>query len=1106
MTAGDLRKEVWSRPGSNPFERIDIEPPGPFNFTKRAAGGIGQGQITVPTTYERINDLIRRVPGDPGIDVRRLVRVYAEGVTLPVYEYFLDVTGDETGEGNVTLEGAGVESFMSDGTVAPWDWDGQDESTSTFPDWVWGGKELVGPVETTFQPHIARVWTVAAGGSFQFGVSINGGGYDYASIAVGASAFTVQTAVIALSNVDAATVQGSGTATNPWEISITAPAGTYTVALGANTLTGPTPRAFIELPQFGKLLPIGWTESRVNASPVPHGIVTDFRASLGGGSDPALPADCSAWIVFLGQEWFFPGVEKIIQVNPGSINQIPPLYLYAQGAAAQVRIVIRDMQEGFIAAEEITIPSNTLIQSVGLVNVMIPAGITQVKFRIGHIGPGTPPRIFIACPSMREGLIPTSAGGIFTQLFQDATVNHVADGRIVWENLAASGTSYLDLSFTTAVDSAGVAWDNMAMDFTATRGKSYLQVLTDLGSRGYRWSVTPSNTTGRWQVNLYNSTWVKVDATLLQTPAINVGSGVTSGPIYRSHLVGNAVTVEGQRMKFGRFESATSIASIGRREIYQPDKTLTTNAAATIRAAEEVAGRLLSGLSVSLNIEPVDSPIPLHAYDVDWNINVQVPPVLPKSAHRISAITATVTETGTSYKAAFSSEAFAGGQGVIEGVRRLLLKFEGLDPPEPEGLPTPIIGGGGAPTVVVAASDSSVWSKGRADFICTGTNDEGTIQRAIEAVKLSFGRVILCEGNYNIVTTGGQSAIKVWAGTSLLGLGMEKTYILVDSHSGAGTAIMVESQGNGYIRDLAFWNNTDSDITAIKLGANWGNLDVTRVRFDCDGRMIDTAGGNNNCVVAECILANGDFNLAEPQIRLDACRRWVIRDNEGFSGRNFVRVENDCTDINIHDNYAEQIGEEAIICQPGAGSHAGQAIKIHHNSFLISGAGGLFSAILIDTTGTITTSALSFHVDNNIIDGPIKYGIELIDAHHVRLFGNVIEEAGRHGIFLDASSDCMLHDNYVWQASQETDNTYDGIFLQGDSNDNSIQANKFIKHTGATPRTRYCVNVSALACDRTVVVSNQMRGGYQTAAINNAGTGTIITYPGGGAGIGDNFV
>lgn len=56
-------------------------------------------------------------------------------------------------------------------------------------------------------------------------------------------------------------------------------------------------------------------------------------------------------------------------------------------------------------------------------------------------------------------------------------------------------------------------------------------------------------------------------------------------------------------------------------------------------------------------------------------------------------------------------------------------------------------------TVVVAASDSLNSSKLVADFVCTGTHDENTINSAIAALPSVGGRILFMEGTYNCAGT-----------------------------------------------------------------------------------------------------------------------------------------------------------------------------------------------------------------------------------------------------------------------------------------------------------------------------------------------------------------
>ena len=179
--------------------------------------------------------------------------------------------------------------------------------------------------------------------------------------------------------------------------------------------------------------------------------------------------------MFNGTEPRFPGIQKPVKVKPGGIYQAS-VWVYAQGADADVRLVIRDLYENGIAADPdfssgVTCSSNTWTH-LSISNVEIPTNISDVLFRIGHVGTGDPPKIFVACPELTEGLAATTIGDIWEQLYADAVTNHSVDGRIVWEDESASlpGLVFLKLGFDDTVDSDGQAWDDTEVALTAKRG------------------------------------------------------------------------------------------------------------------------------------------------------------------------------------------------------------------------------------------------------------------------------------------------------------------------------------------------------------------------------------------------------------------------------------------------------------------------------------------------------------------------------------------------------------------------------------------------------------------------------------------------------------
>jgi len=133
---------------------------------------------------------------------------------------------------------------------------------------------------------------------------------------------------------------------------------------------------------------------------------------------------------------------------------------------------------------------------------------------------------------------------------------------------------------------------------------------------------------------------------------------------------------------------------------------------------------------------------------------------------------------------------------VPDAVRRLLDKFDYPDR-EPESQVIPILpslgGGGGAPTLVVAASNAPQFTKDRADHVCTGINDETTVQAALDRMAGIRGRLVLTEGDFNFDATG----VVVAADIEIQGMGFG-TIINV----GFTTGIVFDVASDCIIRDL----------------------------------------------------------------------------------------------------------------------------------------------------------------------------------------------------------------------------------------------------------------------------------------------------------------
>ncbi len=106
-------------------------------------------------------------------------------------------------------------------------------------------------------------------------------------------------------------------------------------------------------------------------------------------------------------------------------------------------------------------------------------------------------------------------------------------------------------------------------------------------------------------------------------------------------------------------------------------------------------------------------------------------------------------------------------------------------------------------TIVVAASNSSTKSKAAADYICSGSGDQSTINSAISALPSGGGKVLLLEGTYKI-----SSYINInKANVMLEGMGWSTVIIRTTS---SNFVLISITKGNAIIQNLKVNGNKSS--------------------------------------------------------------------------------------------------------------------------------------------------------------------------------------------------------------------------------------------------------------------------------------------------------
>lgn len=622
-----LRYEAWTLPWSTTFERIIADIPvviGTGVGTVRL-NDVAGGKIGVPNAYARLTDIVSTTVG-------RMIRVL-DGVTI-VHEYLADrVVFSLDDEGWSFVSGDDLMVMFDRAVMYPYDYEG---SPSTFPNHVFGGPNILdnpGFENQQTAPEIYDVWSDATGGTFTLTVDAQ----TTATITYNASATTVNDKLEALSTVTDVLVGGVGTEADPWRIESVDPKFPAAMMTGNGTgLTGDTTGIVIDLLQNGTdEVTQAWTKSQradARSTPAFHGEYTIFRQS--SGAEPVRTGSYAQ--VVAGTQ--YSGLQQIPQVEQGGTYQ-PSIWVRSNAASQTFRLVIRDRYEAWIAQAEVT-PSVDTYTEIPITDAVIPAGVDEIVFRAANIT-ATPTGIwYFDDAEMLEGLAAANMGVILTALLADAISDHSGDTRgIILDWVDITG-------WDSTNDSSAVAWPDTE-SFTAFRGASYGQTFDRIVAMNYERKLTPKASPGATTHDLdwYATGKLGTDHTAANTPAINIGQSIIKGKIIRRIPHQTAVLVEGAEGAYYEQKDATGEANFGRMEKYKGDVGITSTTSLTALAQkmldQEAAVRNTIDIKV---IASPDHPRPLVDYTVGDKINVQLPPIIAKTAKRVSQISYKNTE------------------------------------------------------------------------------------------------------------------------------------------------------------------------------------------------------------------------------------------------------------------------------------------------------------------------------------------------------------------------------------------------------------------------------------------------------------------------------
>lgn len=1099
-----LRYEVWDLPTAATFNRKIADLPAiegtGTGFVRFNDGG--EGRLSLPDDYSRLSDVVSSTAGS-------LIRVY-DGSTL-VHEWMAERVDHDPDRERVEISGPDIQALPERTIVYPFDYPDQ---PSNDPDWHWGSADNLienpgfeegvnfidnegfeeGEVDPWWAGAIDGVSATLAiesstvdTGSFSAKCTplLSGGGmstfasglqpnHDYTlSVRVNATAGdSIQLGASGPSGI--AVVTGSQVAEvdiNQHEyeaqLDVSAAGGWETAQLVFRTAPGQTntqinirnntgsPAVFyvdvVTLSGQGVGME-GWAISPWDANIL---ITASTDVTPKSGTYTARVNAPDGGGIFT----------EVTDVDNGAVYTVSAWGRTDSGTARWTLDVIDELYRR-LGQDSITLTTSWQQFSVQFTVPDDLPGEREVFFALRNDSGGSDIAYFDDV-EFYKGKAATNPGGILTDLFNDAQSDHSGDTRgtvLTWLDIAG---------FDSTNDSGSTAWTS-DISFTAYAGDTYLNVLRSLAKLGYEWNITPKASPSAGDthdLNVYEPDGLGSDYTSSATPSILVGAASTSKSVVERIPNYTAVLSVGDQGAYAEDSDSTAETNFGRWETYSRYIDTTSTTELSTRASEVLAEESANRTALKVDVvRSADHPVPLVDYTVGDLLKWQVPGLVSTTNKRVQQIEYKNSEP-TEYEVT-GSRVFPGLSGLAETVRILANRFDPLKREKrATGSRPPVVGGsGGALTVVVAASDATALSQARADFVCDGTDDHVEIKEALDLAGNS-GRVILSEGSFSVsageITVSGQAHLQ----------GVARQGTIIDCADTSGTIITLS--GDGEVSDLSIqlFPSTTNTLVGIEAGAESKIWNVAFENLDTGIKV----PGANSVTVGRCF---GD--TTDTFIDCTASHEHLL--------------VYDCKEVGLIDlgssAYYDQIIGNHI--EGHLASTGGTGCTIAHNSFLAGNIGTPNANI--DFSG---------HVDLVAVGNQFEFstGVLLDTSDRSVIVGNMFGREsllGEDGLVLTDSDDNLVEGNYFNLLGVDTNNTYDAIRLTGDSNRNFITGNSVASGT-ASPQARYGINVGTATCDDNVIVSNWFGGtaNYASGALNDAGTNTVTTYPGGA--LGDNF-
>lgn len=902
--------EIWTQPETGSFIKKIADLPWARVGFNRGVSIVGQGSLTLPAAYDRLDELI-----DPENDTGSLVRVWESGLNVNSF-YADDVAFSEDKQGTVTITGPNIENGLEKGIVYPWDW--TDGATKTFyPDWVYGvGSSIISDI--SFDDDVT---SPLVNGDFEKGDASGwsefGSDEDHPveltvinnpSNAYEGNYFVILDPGKVHSGVKQTDIKVYPGKTNTFSARVKEPGALGTrITMGYRAdegTVGATGSPYFQTFYDGSILAEldnatsgngasdgTWQEIVMQATWGPSVESTDLfiqHDEHGDDDGPLYWVDkvtmegfgvgAGAWEA-IGTEWMtsFGGSTFVSRTGANSLTFTVDGISQPLGAVGIKQPL--DFENGAPYVAEVwvytptagtpTVRLSVLQGDGGQVMSTITADLVQDTwtkleieftpfagilegFMVLAWDETTAGTLYVDDFDIKDGLPPANAGKIVGDALDAITTRDGGSSALLW--LKRDGWDDTN-------DSNGQPWGEK-LYVRISRGMTLRQLLDRLKDWGIEWEVVWNVGSSQYELKLFK----KFDGTTggaggASSIRLISGKSFRTGQVRLRDAGPNTWLAEGAAGTLMEKQSSALEAGYGRIEGYisQGNAEGSTTLESIIDTSLVESENQKFGIKASL----FQRPFPVLDFDLGDRLGVNLPPHLPDDTYRTIGYTAAWDAKADSdeYTLSFSTHVFDdpfGGttsEATSAGLNYLLGKFEGLVDVgrfgASKGTAAPPIER--APTVTVASVSARQYVKNHADVVCTGVNDHLKIQEAVRLLPDGAGRIVLSEGPFWCSITTGNTIFTLPDNTALEGIGNATILVLTGDNSGVtqyGIDMGADcTVANMYI-DLGY--NDDDDFIGIRMTAEGALIDNVTANEDAKGSSvilaeIDYGGVLHNC-------------------------------------------------------------------------------------------------------------------------------------------------------------------------------------------------------------------------------------------------------------------